>query len=350
MSLTIEVKKRYHDFTLDITLENTSRRLGLLGASGSGKSMTLRSIAGIETPDEGKIILADRILYHSKTKINLTPGKRKIGFMFQNYALFPHMTVKENIEIGITDKKNRKRITDEMFQLFRLGDMQNKYPWQLSGGQQQRVALARILAYEPEALLLDEPFSALDTFLKEQVQQELIESLRDYSGDIVMVSHNREELFRFCQDIAVLDQGKIVASGSVKDVFDNPGKTEAARLLGCKNISRAYKLSDHVVAALDWKINLLTDQFVENDINYVGIREYDIRPGQSDRIRNTLPVKLVSYSEGYKSKNFIFQNLHNKSESQKIWLTMTRFDWEQKLKKEIPSYLMFPKEHILLLR
>ena len=176
MGLTVNIKRKHGEFKLDIQFQSESKRIGILGASGCGKSMTLKSIAGIETPDAGKIQIGDAVLFDSEKKINLKPQKRNVGYLFQNYALFPTMTVAKNIETGLKGSKEEKqKRVQEMIEKFQLHGLENRLPGQLSGGQQQRVALARIMAYEPDVIMLDEPFSALDVFLKDRLQQELKE-------------------------------------------------------------------------------------------------------------------------------------------------------------------------------
>ena len=174
MSLSVDIRKKLEGFTLDIAFRTENRVTGLLGASGSGKSMTLKCIAGIEQPDEGRIVLNERVLYDSEKGINLTPQKRRVGYLFQNYALFPNMTVETNIAVGLSgSKKEMEETVREMVLRFHLEGLEKRYPGELSGGQQQRVALARIMAYKPDVIMLDEPFSALDTWLREQLQMEV---------------------------------------------------------------------------------------------------------------------------------------------------------------------------------
>ena len=166
MSLFVDIRKKLKGFSLNVSFETNGDYLGVLGSSGSGKSMTLKCIAGIETPDEGLIILNGKVLFDSKKKINLKPQERNIGYLFQNYALFPNMTVEKNIGIGLKGSKYEKnRKINEIIEAFHLQGLEKKYPRQLSGGQQQRVALARCIIYKPDVLMLDEPFSALDTYL-----------------------------------------------------------------------------------------------------------------------------------------------------------------------------------------
>ena len=173
--------------------------------------MTLKSIAGIVEPDSGSIILDGRELFNSSRKVNLKPQKRRVGYLFQNYALFPNMTVEENILTGLKAGKRygeaqQKQRVLEMMERFRLSGLEKRYPAQLSGGQQQRVALARILAYEPEALLLDEPFSAMDTHLRERLRLELASVLSEYQGASVMVTHDRDEAYQLCDNLLFIQQ------------------------------------------------------------------------------------------------------------------------------------------------
>ena len=187
--IEINIQKTLGRFHLDMHVKSNSKRIGILGASGCGKSMTLKCIAGIETPDQGQIVLEERILYDNTQKINIKPQKRKIGYLFQNYALFPTMSVRKNIMAGLRcSQEEQERIADQMIEKFQLTGLGNRLPGELSGGQQQRVALARIMAYEPDAILLDEPFSALDEFLKDKLQQELMEMLEDYPYGYFSVS------------------------------------------------------------------------------------------------------------------------------------------------------------------
>ena len=220
MAIDMLIRKKWDKFSLDINFKSQSKRIGILGASGCGKSMTLKSIAGIETPDSGHIKIDGNILFDKETKTNLKTQKRKVGYLFQNYALFPTMTVEQNIAAGLKGNKQdiHKRVK-EMIQKFGLAGLEKHYPKQLSGGQQQRTALARIMAYEPEVILLDEPFSALDLYLKDRLEQEVLQMLESYMGTVIMVSHNRDEIYRFSEELFVMDKGRIVASGKPRSCF-----------------------------------------------------------------------------------------------------------------------------------
>lgn len=233
MGLEVNIAKSMNGFDLDVHFKTEKKITGILGASGSGKSMTLKCIAGIEKPDSGIIRLNGRTVFDSYEKTDLPTRRRKVGYLFQNYALFPNMDVRKNILSGVRDKNRYDEILEEMLRLFRLKGLENRKPHQISGGQQQRVALARIFASEPEILMLDEPFSALDSSLKEYIQMELLEILESYQNDIILVSHSRDEIFRFCQDIVVIDGGKSIHQSSVKSIFSNPVYNNVASLIGC---------------------------------------------------------------------------------------------------------------------
>ena len=192
--LTVDIKKKLDNFILDVQFETDREILALLGASGCGKSMTLKCIAGIAKPDEGRIVLNGRVLFDSDKGINLSPQKRRVGYLFQQYALFPNMTVEKNIAAGCMEKnrERKKALVSEKIEKMHLSGLEHKYPSQLSGGQQQRVALARILINDPELLLLDEPFSALDSFLKWQLEMELSDDLKEFGRGALFVSHSKD--------------------------------------------------------------------------------------------------------------------------------------------------------------
>ena len=281
--LKVDIQKKLKEFDLDVDFELKKGCLGILGPSGCGKSMTLKSIAGIENPDEGIVSLTadgETIYFDSSKKINLKPQKRNVGYLFQNYALFPNMTVEENIAIGLKDK-NEKRVS-EMIKRFHLEGLEKRYPRQLSGGQQQRVALARILAYSPDVILLDEPFSAMDTFLKEQLRIELVNILRNFDGLSILVTHNRDEAFQFCDELLILDKGKIIARGETHELFDNPRRVQAARLMGCKNISKIEIVDDYHLKSLDWGITFEVSEKIPSNITHIGIRAHDFNPAEKD--------------------------------------------------------------------
>ena len=197
--LEVQIYKKLAEFDLDVSFQVNDNILGLMGASGSVKSMTLKCIAGIETPDQGRIVLNDRVLFDSEKKINVPIQKRNVGYMFQSYALFPNMNVYENISVGLRARKVKDVdiVAQKVMKQFQISELASRYYKQLSGGQRQRVALARLMAYEPDVLLLDEPFSALDEDLKEDLLQELKSELQ-ISKPVIFVSHNKEEVNELC--------------------------------------------------------------------------------------------------------------------------------------------------------
>ena len=209
--LVVQIYKKLAEFDLDVSFQVEDNILGLMGASGSGKSMTLKCIAGIETPDQGRIVLNDRVLFDSEKKINIPIQKRNVGYMFQSYALFPNMDVYENISVGLRARKVKDVdvVVRKVMKQFQISELVSRYPKQLSGGQRQRVALARLMAYEPDVLLLDEPFSALDEDLKEDLLRELKSELQ-ISKPVVFVSHNKEEVNELCDFKYKIKQGEIV--------------------------------------------------------------------------------------------------------------------------------------------
>jgi molybdate transport system ATP-binding protein len=290
MELFVDIKKKLSGFTLNVKFDTGTDVLGLLGASGSGKSMTLRCIAGLEKPDEGRIVLNGRVLFDSEKGINVPCRKRKIGVLFQNYALFPNMTVEENIGFALEDlsKEDRKRKVLQMLEMVRLKGMEKRYPYQLSGGQQQRVALARALAIEPDALLLDEPFSALDDYLRSHMLKQLQDTLKNYNGVTMFVTHNMEEAYRVCNKLVVLMNGRVEAQEQKEMLFQNPPTVASARLTGCKNFSAVNYLSDNELEAVEWGIKLKTNRNITNETKHIGIRAHYIRLAQNNDQNNTL--------------------------------------------------------------
>ncbi len=345
MSLSVSIKKYFKDFTLQVAFEQNGNMLGVLGASGGGKSMTLKCIAGIEKPDEGRIVLNGHVLFDSETKINKKPQERKVGYLFQNYALFPNMTVEENIAASLSYlKRGKQQKIEEMIRRFQLQGLEKRFPMQLSGGQQQRTALARILAYEPEVIMLDEPFSALDFYLREKLQTELKDLLKGYQGDVILVTHSRDEAYRLCDQLLVLDRGQTVARGDTKEMFRNPQLLSVAQLTGCKNFSRTKILDKNHIEAIDWGIVLQTAESIPSDSDYIGIRAHDFRPAQAEE-KNAFPIAVVEKIESPFGWDIVFQT---KEQGPKIWW---QFSKESSMAKEnLPQYLSIAPERILLLR
>jgi molybdate transport system ATP-binding protein len=297
--LSVEIKKTFPSFSLDVAFEAGNETLALLGASGCGKSMTLKCIAGIVKPDSGRIVCDGRVLFDSARRVNLLPQQRELGLLFQNYALFPNMTVEENIRSGFrrcTKGNNTTAELSGLLEQFYLTDQRRHYPQQLSGGQQQRCALARIFAGKPGLIMLDEPLSALDSYLRWQLEQELLTVLEGFPGTAVYVSHNRDEVYRLCDTVCVINNGKSEQIAGVGELFASPATLSAALLSGCKNFSRAEKLSTDTVFAADWNCRLVCGA-VPDDICYIGVRAhhvvvYDTAANPAQSVQNTLRCRV----------------------------------------------------------
>jgi molybdate transport system ATP-binding protein len=291
MSLQVDIKKRLGDFYLDVNFETDGGVLGLLGASGCGKSMTLKCIAGIETPDEGKIVLYGVTLFDSETRVNLSPQKRKIGYLFQSYALFPNMNVRQNILCGLRGEKNNAETKlDEVLELLQIHGLEKHRPSELSGGQQQRVALARILVGSPNLLMLDEPFSALDSHLRGQLQIEMQKLLKKFGKSTLIVTHSRDEAYRLCDRIALIDDGSILSHKGTKELFSDPESRQAALMTGVKNIVDAKKIGEHELIIPSWGITLTTALPLRDGLCAVAIRAHYFNSKTS---HNRYPVRFT---------------------------------------------------------
>ncbi|MBQ3285982.1 MAG: ATP-binding cassette domain-containing protein [Ruminococcus sp.] len=207
--LYVNIEKKLDRYTLKAAFECDHNTLALFGASGAGKSMTLKCIAGIEKPDKGVIQLNGKTLFDSEKKINLPPQKRHVGYLFQDYALFPNMTVSGNITAGLRKLPKAERETKlrELINRFHLDGLEDRKPDTLSGGEKQRVALARIFASSPEVLLLDEPFSSLDTMLKLQLIPYIRGIIADFGGETILVSHDIDEVRQLCHALIPIADG-----------------------------------------------------------------------------------------------------------------------------------------------
>ncbi len=299
--LLVDIEKQLANFTLSTAFTAQQETLGILGGSGSGKSMTLRCIAGVETPTQGRIVLNGQILFDSERRINVPSHQRRVSLVFQNYALFPHMTVAQNVAFGLQhlSQATRSQQVNQQLALVQLQEWGDRYPHQLSGGQQQRVALARALATEPEALLLDEPFSALDTYLRSQVEHQLVETLSTYPGVTLFVTHNLEEAYRVCEKLLVMSGGRPIAMDSKHRIFEHPRTLRVAQLTGCKNFSRAIAVGGNSIEAIDWGITLQVVEAIPNALADIGIRAHQISvmPSSAANQNNTYPCWLTATSE-----------------------------------------------------
>ena len=281
MSLEVDIEKKFKGFQLQARFSAGDETLGLLGASGCGKSLTMRSIAGIERPDSGKIVVNGTVFFDrapgKKARVDLSPQQRKTALLFQNYMLFPNLTVAQNVAAGIAkdvSPADRDAMVQAELKRFGLSGFEKRYPVQLSGGQQQRVALARMLAARPGILMLDEPFSALDAHLKGVLEQNLVSLFDAYGGTILYVSHDIDEALRFCDRIAVVEDGRIVEEGTGDDLVNRPQSQAGIKLSGCKNATPAEYLDDHHVRLPKWGIELATEQEVPKDVKCLGVRAF----------------------------------------------------------------------------
>lgn len=276
MALYVNIIKKFDDFSLSVCFEAEDEIFAVLGESGCGKSLTLKCIAGIETPDEGKIVLNGKVLFDSEKRINIPARKRKIGYLFQDYALFPNMTVAENIGISMK-KKERKEKVGQYVKMFFLEGLEEKYPHMLSGGQKQRTALARMMAQNPEMILLDEPFSAVDSSLKWKLEQQVAELFEKYGKTTLFVSHNRDEVYRLCNRMGIIHDGEMREIGEKHEIFKNPQTAAAARLTGCKNISGISFADTGKLRFESWGVEKdISDLELEYLYEAVGIRAHDI--------------------------------------------------------------------------
>ena len=304
MSIHVDIKKSFGDFTLDVMFEAENEVVGLLGASGCGKSMTLKCIAGILQPDQGRIVVNGTTLFDGEKRIDLSPQKRRVGLLFQNYALFPNMTVEENISVvlrsgggRLSGERNVQERGARLMEKFHLQGLERHYPAQLSGGQQQRAALARIMAGSPSILMLDEPLSALDSYLRWQLEGELLQILEEFEGTTLYVSHNRDEVYRLCKKVCVITLGHSEGERpkgvrTVKDLFESPNTFASSILSGCKNYSRAEKIGGDSVYAVDWDVKLSCSP-VPDDVAYVGVRAHHIVLRAPERLQNVFPCRVL---------------------------------------------------------
>ncbi len=288
MSLEVDIRKSFPSFCLDVTFDAGDETLGFLGASGCGKSLTMRCIAGIETPDEGRIVVNGNVFFDSERRINLKPQERKTALLFQNYMLFPNLTVAENVGAGVgggATRGERGDIVAAELKRFGLESFGMRYPAQLSGGQQQRVALARMLAARPGILMLDEPFSALDSHLKSVLEQNLVSLFDAFRGTVLYVSHDIDEALRFCDRIAVVETGHIIETATGDDLVNRPQSVAGIKLSGCKNATPAVYVDDHRVRLPKWGVEVQTEGRVPQDVVYLGVRAFFLQradgPGQN---------------------------------------------------------------------
>lgn len=343
MSLYCKIKKKVGSFTLDVEFETGDETVALMGASGCGKSMTLRCIAGVERPDSGKIVINGTTVFDSQKKICLPPQKRRTGYLFQDYALFPNMTVQKNIQTALP--KNKSLEMDDILAAFHLNGLANHYPRQLSGGQKQRCALARMMVSQPQIIMLDEPFSALDSYLRWQMEREVVAVLEKFGKTVLFVSHDRDEVYRISNQVVVINDGKNESIIGKQELYQHPATYVDALLTGCKNICPVTISGNRVMAA---EYGLEFERIGETEeLSYIGIRAKLIEPAHLvEKQPNTifLNYEIVSVTEGVFSM-IVMVRPQNAS-------GLLRWEMPKSVFNDIhhhPYIMAIPAENILLL-
>ena len=347
MELRADFVKQMKDYRLEVRLDAAEAPLALLGASGSGKSAVLRCIAGTMTPDEGRIILDGEALFDSTRHINLPPHKRRIGFLFRRYALFPHMTVQQNIAVSVRHADARERVTEEQLHTFRLDNAAAHYPRQLSDEERLRTALARILASEPEALLLDEPLAAPDSYLKFHMEQIIADTLSGFGGPVIWASHDRGEVYRNCRYVCVLDQGHSQEIVSAEGLLAHPGTESAARLSGCKNFVNAAPRGNSIYIA-QWGVTLRCAYPIPPFLWRIGIRAHQVRVSEPDRV-NAFAVTVEKVIEDVSSMIVLLRPNGADWDAPLLRMEMDKNDWIALPDKRRLTVAIGPQD-ILLLR
>jgi molybdate transport system ATP-binding protein len=357
--LEVIIKKKLPDFYLNVSFSVNREIISILGPSGSGKTLTLQCIAGLVNPDEGYIKLNDRVLFNSEAGINLPPQVRKVGFVFQNYALFQHLTVNQNIAYGISNRTGQEiqeRVSN-LLQKMNITKLGKRYPAQLSAGQQQRVAIARALAPEPEILLLDEPFSALDSLVKERLQLELQSLHNFYRGNILFVTHDLAEGYRLGSKIAVYETGRIAQYDDKEKVVAFPSNHTVARLVGYKNLLKGRiidvkgssiwikvpELAGNLKAKVNNKPNIMTDQNVTIGVRpeYITFTDHpgeNIFSGVIDRI-----VQGIAATTCY-------CHITGVSDPQHYIMVILPWADTKNIQERHECYIYLPPEHVVILQ
>ena len=349
MSIRLDIKKKFKSFNLSSFFETDSRRFALLGSSGSGKSTTLKCLAGLLRPDEGIIECGGKILYSSKDKINISPQKRRIAYLFQHFALFNDMSAESNIKSafiprikkGEITKTEAKKELGQIISTFHLENVKSLYPQHLSFGQQQRVALARLVANNPNIIIFDEPFSSLDYRLKIELEVEIMDFLEQFEGVAIFVSHNKNEILSLCDELCVMKNGVVGANQKIEDFCKYPIDVESAKILEIENITRAVRNEDNSLYMSDWDIYLKNMCFKGN-INYAAISSYkfDISRNYSQSSLRAVITNIyedgeyrVFFCKGHKSNVLVAREHKNK---------------EIRLKKNDTVYLSFDADDLFV--
>jgi molybdate transport system ATP-binding protein len=235
--IEIDITKRLRDYTLAVALRADNGITALFGRSGAGKSMTLACVAGLAAPDTGRIVVNGRPFFDSDNGVNLRPQQRRVGYVPQDYLLFPHLTVWQNVAFGLISQSRdeQERIVQEALAWLELEPLADQRPGRLSGGQQQRVALARALVIRPQILLLDEPFSALDSPTRLRLRQDLLRLRRELDIPILFVTHDLVEALLLAEQMAVMDNGRLLQLDAPESIRERPVNPLVAELVGVKS-------------------------------------------------------------------------------------------------------------------
>ena len=353
--LEVNIQKQLPEFLLDVnfTIDRQQNPLGILGASGAGKSTLLRCIAGLETPDRGRIVFNHRILYDSAKRINLPPQERDVGLLFQDYALFPHLSVAENIAFGMSAKRSALAVREEVnrqLELVNLSQMGHYLTHQLSGGEKQRVALTRVLASQPKITLLDEPFSALDSNLKEELIALLHQRINNYAGLTLYVTHNLSQAYQLCPQLLIIDRGKAIAFDDRQNLINHPLNLPTAKIVGYRNFSTVSKIAPQTVRALDWQCDLKCDRPVSDRIEHVAIDSYAVNFVDHSKGVNVFPVWLVNRLElPNRVILYLKFNLATDNSSQHLEVDLSHNQWSKLTSRTFPWYIQLPPSKIVLL-
>ncbi|GGJ70312.1 molybdate transport system ATP-binding protein [Anoxybacillus voinovskiensis] len=344
--LHVNIKKTFPHFLLDVSFTAEKGITAILGPSGSGKSLTLQCLAGLETPDEGIITLNDRPFFDAGQRVNIKPRERKIGYMFQNYALFPHLTVKQNIAFGLKGKPKAEveEKVEKMLKNMELERYGDRYPAELSGGQQQRVALARALIIEPDVLLLDEPLSAVDPSMKETLEQQLLTFIdKHFSGVVLLVTHNLEEADRLCDRWIIYHNGSVIQLGAKEEILARPVNVTVARMLGYKNIFPVANIRpvDQGVIAVVGDSELFMKATSPSSFDFVAIH-YDHLMFVENECVNTFDYDIVQTKTRMNVVEAILETKHFQ-----LQVKVPRKEWSSfgQTKKKIH----LPPEHLFFL-
>lgn len=312
--LICKIRKDFKKFSLDVDFKMENETLGFLGASGSGKSLTLKCIAGLIRPDSGKIILNGRTLFDSEKKINLKPQDRRVGYLFQDYALFPNFTVEENVRTGLREDRD---ISDKLKEMH-IYHIKDKFPKYISGGEKQRTALCRILVNKPDILLLDEPFSALDEFLKNSIEAEVLNIINRYDLKTILVSHSKDEAYRICDNIISITKGHSAKKKTTKDFFARPDSLTEAKLIGINNFTSFRETSPGKYFANNWGIEISADKLDTSSL--YAIRSKDITVSKNKEFNNSYKLDKFRLVENIDSYTIIYNGDQEKYDNISISL------------------------------